>query len=59
MPAIKAKQLCPYLKIVNGCMDVYKETLKHIREIFSRYTHLIKPLSLDKAYLDVSDASIF
>lgn len=59
MPAIKAKQLCPHLNIVHGCMDVYKETLKHIREIFSRYTHLIKPLSLDEVYLDVSDASIF
>ncbi|MFQ3210272.1 MAG: DNA polymerase-4 [Colwellia sp.] len=30
-----------------------------MREIFSRYTHLIKPLSLDEVYLDVSDASIF
>lgn len=54
MPAITAKKLCPNLKIVNGRMDVYKEVSQHIREIFSRYTDLIEPLSLDEAYLDVS-----
>jgi DNA polymerase-4 len=54
MSAIKAKQLCPELKIVNGRMAVYKEVSNHIREIFSRYTDLIEPLSLDEAYLDVS-----
>ncbi len=58
MPAIKAKQLCPDLHIVHGRMDVYKETSKKIREIFSRYTDLIEPLSLDEAYLDVTDATI-
>lgn len=58
MPAIKAKQLCPHLKIVHGRMDVYKETSKHIREIFSRYTNIIEPLSLDEAYLDVTDATM-
>lgn len=57
MPAIKAKQLCPDLKIVHGRMDVYKETSNHIREIFSRYTELIEPLSLDEAYLDVTESS--
>ncbi len=55
MSAIKAKQLCPELKIVHGRMTVYKEISNHIREIFSRYTDLIEPLSLDEAYLDVSD----
>ena len=58
MPAIKAKQLCPNLTIVHGRMDVYKETSKHIREIFSRYTDLIEPLSLDEAFLDVTDATL-
>jgi len=57
MPAIKAKQLCPDLKIVNVRMDVYKEISQHIREIFSRYTDLIEPLSLDEAYLDVTDST--
>lgn len=57
MPASKAKQLCPNLKIVNGRMSVYKEVSTHIREIFSRYTDLIEPLSLDEAYLDVSETT--
>ena len=58
MPAIKAKQLCPNLTIVHGRMDVYKEASKHIREIFSRYTDLIEPLSLDEAFLDVTEATL-
>jgi DNA polymerase-4 len=57
MPAIKAKQLCPELKIVHGRMSVYKDVSNHIREIFSRYTDLIEPLSLDEAYLDVSNST--
>ncbi|PCI58067.1 MAG: DNA polymerase IV [Gammaproteobacteria bacterium] len=57
MSAIKAKQLCPELKIVHGRMAVYKEVSDHIREIFSRYTDLIEPLSLDEAYLDVSNTT--
>ena len=56
MSAIKAKQLCPELTIVHGRMDVYKEVSNHIREIFSRYTKLIEPLSLDEAFLDVTDS---
>ncbi len=56
MPAIKAKQLCPELTIVHGRMTVYKEVSNHIREIFSRYTDLIEPLSLDEAFLDVTDS---
>jgi DNA polymerase-4 len=59
MPAIKAKQLCPDLTIVNGRMAVYKAVSDHIREIFSRYTDLIEPLSLDEAFLDVTDSNQF
>lgn len=58
MSAIKAKQLCPELTIVNCRMDVYKEAAKHIREIFLRYTDQIEPLSLDEAYLDVTDSDL-
>jgi len=58
MSAIKAKQLCPQLTIVHGRMSVYKEVSEHIREIFSRYTELIEPLSLDEAFLDVTDVTI-
>ena len=56
MSAIKAKQLCPELTIVHGRMSVYKEVSDHIREIFSRYTDLIEPLSLDEAFLDVTNS---
>ncbi|MEO2267125.1 DNA polymerase IV [Pseudoalteromonas sp. YIC-656] len=50
-----AKQLCPNLVIVPGRMQVYKEVSQQIRAIFRRYTDLIEPLSLDEAYLDVTD----
>uniref|UniRef100_A4Y3Z7 DNA polymerase IV n=1 Tax=Shewanella putrefaciens (strain CN-32 / ATCC BAA-453) TaxID=319224 RepID=A4Y3Z7_SHEPC len=50
-----AFKLCPNLILVPGRMQVYKEVSLHIREIFSRYTPLIEPLSLDEAYLDVSE----
>lgn len=51
-----AKQLCPELVIVPGRMQVYKEVSQQIRAIFRRYTELIEPLSLDEAYLDVTQA---
>ena len=54
MPAMKAKQLCPQLVIVNTRMEVYKEVSNQVREIFQQYTDLIEPLSLDEAYLDVT-----
>ncbi|MBY6198894.1 DNA polymerase IV [Vibrio hangzhouensis] len=56
MPTVQALKLCPNLLLVPGRMHVYKETSKQIREIFSRYTSLIEPLSLDEAYLDVTDS---
>jgi DNA polymerase-4 len=59
LSANKAKQLCPELTIVHGRMSVYQDISAKIREIFSRYTNLIEPLSLDEAYLDVSDCSLF
>ncbi|AXV66095.1 DNA polymerase IV [Pseudoalteromonas lipolytica] len=52
-----AKQLCPDLVIVPGRMHVYKEVSQQIREIFAKYTDLIEPLSLDEAYLDVTQSS--
>ncbi|MGF1711104.1 DNA polymerase IV [Vibrio kagoshimensis] len=56
MPTGKALKLCPHLLVVPGRMQVYKEVSKKIREIFTRYTLLIEPLSLDEAYLDVTDS---
>lgn len=54
MSSRRAVQLCPEGIFVYPRFDVYKEVSRHIREIFSRYTDLIEPLSLDEAYLDVS-----
>ena len=59
MPSYKAKQLCPDLVIIPGRMQVYVEISKQIKEIYARYTHLIEPLSLDEAFLDVTDCKMF
>ncbi len=59
MPTGQALKLCPNLLVVPGRMNVYKEVSQKIRAIFSRYTDLIEPLSLDEAYLDVSDCTQF
>ncbi|MBK0380171.1 DNA polymerase IV [Mucilaginibacter segetis] len=54
MPSKQALQLCPHAIFVRPRFAVYKEVSKKIREIFSRYTDIIEPLSLDEAYLDVT-----
>lgn len=55
MATAKAKQLCPQLILVPGRMSVYQQVSEQIREIFSQYSSLIEPLSLDEAYIDVTD----
>lgn len=55
MPMSRAIRLCPNLVVVRGNMAKYKEVSGHVHEIFSRYTDLIEPLSLDEAFLDVSE----
>jgi DNA polymerase-4 len=57
MSTAMAFKLCPHLKLLPGRMAAYKEASLHIREIFARYTPLIEPLSLDEAYLDVTDCT--
>ena len=54
MPAFKAKRLCPKLIMMPVRSDVYREVSRQVREIFSQFTDLVEPLSLDEAYLDVS-----
>jgi len=54
MPSKQAVQLCPEVVFVVPRFAVYKEVSDSIREIFSRYTDLVEPLSLDEAYLDVT-----
>ncbi len=56
MSTAMALKLCPHLTLLPGRMAAYKEASLHIREIFARYTPLIEPLSLDEAYLDVTDS---
>ena len=55
MPSATAIRLCPALTFVPSRMDVYREVSQQIREVFYRYTHLVEPLSLDEAYLDVTE----
>lgn len=59
MPTGQALKLCPHLILLAGRMDKYKEASTAIQAIFHRYTHLVEPLSLDEAYLDVSDSHHF
>ena len=55
MSSKQALQLCPHALFVRPRFPAYKEASQKIREIFSRYTDLIEPLSLDEAYLDVTN----
>lgn len=55
MATAEALRRCPQLTLLPGRMTVYKEVSLQIRGIFARYTELIEPLSLDEAYLDVTD----
>ena len=50
-----ARRLCPELIFVKTHFDRYREISAQIRQIFYEYTDLVEPLSLDEAYLDVSD----
>lgn len=55
MPSVTAKRLCPDLIFVKGHYDAYKTVSQQIRAIFLDYTELVEPLSLDEAYLDVTE----
>jgi DNA polymerase-4 len=55
MPSISAQRRCPDLIFVRPRFEVYRAVSQQIREIFARHTDLIEPLSLDEAYLDVTE----
>src|SRR5690606_9229821 len=55
MSGIQAKKLCPELIFVRPRFDRYSEISKKIRKIFFEYTDKVEPLSLDEAYLDVTE----
>ena len=55
MPSRTARYKCPSLIFVKPRFEVYKAISEQIREVFYRYTDLVEPLSLDEAYLDVTE----
>ncbi len=55
MSSVIAKKLCPHLIFVKTRFDRYREVSHRIRDIFFQYTDLVEPLSLDEAYLDVTE----
>src|SRR3954466_3958084 len=55
MPSVIAKRKCPDLIFVKPRFDAYKAVSLQIRNIFAEYTPIIEPLSLDEAYLDVTE----
>ena len=55
MASAHALRLCPHAVFIRGSFTKYREASAKIREIFAQYTHLIEPVSIDEAYLDVTD----
>lgn len=55
MSTAKALKLCPSLTVMPGNMEKYRQVSKQIMDIYRQYTELIEPLSLDEAYLDVTE----
>jgi len=59
MSSSQAVRLCPNLILVPPNFALYKKESRAVREIFHRFTDLVEPLSLDEAYLDVSEVKAF
>jgi DNA polymerase-4 len=55
MPSVTARRKCPELVFVKPRFEVYRTVSHQIRAIFAEYTALVEPLSLDEAYLDVTE----
>lgn len=55
MPSGLALRRCPQLIFVKPRFDIYREVSQQVREIFRSYTDLVEPVSIDEAYLDVTD----
>jgi DNA polymerase-4 len=56
MPSARAMKICPDLILVRPDFAKYKAESKKVREILERYSKLVEPLSLDEAYIDVTDS---
>lgn len=59
LSSAKALRLCPELTIVNGSFEKYQAEAKAIRAIFFQFTDKVESVSLDEAYLDVSDSILY
>lgn len=59
MSSALALKKCPQLLLVPPRFEVYRNESRKIREVFKRYTSIIEPLSLDEAFLDVSDCELY
>ncbi|WP_374031832.1 DNA polymerase IV [Bdellovibrio bacteriovorus] len=59
MPSSQAVRLCPQLVLIPPHFDLYKAESRKVREIMERFTNKIEPLSLDEAYLDVTECEQF
>jgi len=57
MPSSQAVRLCPDLILIPPNFPLYKKESRAVREIFGRFTSEVEPLSLDEAYLDVTEAA--
>ncbi|AJQ96429.1 DNA polymerase IV [Gynuella sunshinyii] len=57
MPTAQALRLCPDLIVLPSRFDAYREASRQIHEVFKQYSELIEPLSLDEAYVDVTDTN--
>ncbi|HYT48171.1 MAG TPA: DNA polymerase IV, partial [Burkholderiales bacterium] len=55
MPATRARRLCPEAEFIHPNFDKYRTVSRQIRDVFERHTPLVEPLSLDEAYLDVTE----
>lgn len=58
MPSSRAHQLCPHAVFVRPRFTAYKQVSEEIHKIFKEYTDIIEPLSLDEAYLDVTEVNL-
>lgn len=54
MPSLRARKMCPQIIFVTPRMEVYKEISMQVHDIFKRYTDTIEPISIDEAFLDVT-----
>ena len=54
MPSVTAKRLCPHLIFVRHRFERYQELSQQVFEIFTEYTDIVEPLSIDEAFLDVT-----